>query len=339
MMKINKKGIFFTFAAIALSVIILFSYNVYNEYRLNDKMRVIEIRVNTMNNFVIDLENDMENAINIIGFRSLLSIEEYMMKNDDFIDNLGTTLSGAFDEAFRLGTINSENMVLMQDNTFVDWIGRMKNISNKTDVTLDFTINSVSIAHSDPWTVDVTVNLDITIQDKKSTASWVIDDKDYIKKINITSGIGDDHRFVDPLYLVFNDGLANNTLRRTTVPDFSSISNLQTHVDGRIPGGVGGSYYIANTDAPSYLNRFEETTRFTASGNGIESLVDVETVSGLGLGHPSSKTAVDHLYFDTTSSTLNCNIDGMGMSYDWFWLDHTGPDHKDGPYGGFDCAP
>ena len=165
MMKINKKGIFFTFAAIALSVIILFSYNVYNEYRLNDKMKVIEIRVNTMNNFVIDLENDMENAINIIGFRSLLSIEEYMMKNDDFIDNLGTTLSGAFDEAFRLGTINSENMVLMQDNTFVDWIGRMKNISNKTDVTLDFTINSVSIAHSDPWTVDVTVNLDITIQE------------------------------------------------------------------------------------------------------------------------------------------------------------------------------
>ena len=38
----NKKGIFFTFAAIALATIILFSFNVYNEYRLNEKMEVIE---------------------------------------------------------------------------------------------------------------------------------------------------------------------------------------------------------------------------------------------------------------------------------------------------------
>jgi len=338
-MELNKKGIFFTFAAIALSVIILLSFNTYNEYRLFDKMGVIEIRINTMNNFIKDLENDMDKAIFIIGFRSLLSIEEYMMDNDDFLDNLGTTLNGAFDEAFRLGTINSVNMMLMEDNTFVDWIERIDNISNKTDMTLDFVINSVSISQSNPWIVDVTVNLDINVNDKKSTASWVIDNKDYTTKINITSEIGDNHRFVDPLYLIFNDGLANNSIRQTTVPDFSSISNLQEHVDGRIPLGVSGSYYITNSDAPSYLNRFEEGTIFTASANGIESLVDVETVSGLGLGHPSGKTAVDHLYFDSTSSTLNCNIDGMGIPYDWFLLDYTGPNHKDGSYGGFDCAP
>jgi len=341
MMKMNKKGIFFTFAAIALSVIILFSFNVYNEYRLNDKMEVIEIRINTMNNFIKDLENDIGNAIFIVGFRSLLSIEGYMMENDDFIDNLGTTLSGAFDEAFRLGTINSEKMILMQDNNFLNWTNRIKVQANKTGINLEFTINSgdVTISQSDPWTVEVKINnLKIDIKDTKNTASWTIT-KDYTKKINITSEVSGDHKFVDPLYLVFNNGLANNTIRQTTIPDFSSIANLQEHVDGRLPNGVSGSYYIANTDAPSYLNRFEEDTIFTASANGIESLVDVETVSGLGLGHQSSKTAVDHLYFDTTSSTSDCNIEDMGMSYDWFWLDFTGPNHKDGPYGGFDCTP
>ena len=101
----HKKGIFFTFAAIVLSIVIIFSFNVYTGYRLKEKMEVTEIRINTMNNFIKDLENDIGNAIFISGFRSLLSLEDYMMENDDFIDNLGTDLDTAFSDAFLYGTI------------------------------------------------------------------------------------------------------------------------------------------------------------------------------------------------------------------------------------------
>ena len=70
--KINgRNGVFFTFAAISLAVIIMLSFNAYNDYRLKDNMEVIEIRVNTMNDFVKNLEEDIGNAIFISGFRSL----------------------------------------------------------------------------------------------------------------------------------------------------------------------------------------------------------------------------------------------------------------------------
>ena len=46
MQKINnsKKGIFFTFAAIALSIIIILSFNTYNAYRAKDEIWLVETR-------------------------------------------------------------------------------------------------------------------------------------------------------------------------------------------------------------------------------------------------------------------------------------------------------
>ena len=79
-MGMNKRGFFFTTIAIALSLVIIISHNVYTGYRLKDEMEAIEIRVDSMNNFIKDLENDIDNAIFIVGFRSLLSLEDYLMK-------------------------------------------------------------------------------------------------------------------------------------------------------------------------------------------------------------------------------------------------------------------
>jgi len=309
-MELNKKGIFFTFAAIALSIIIIFSFKVYTEYGLKDKMGSIEIRVDTMNNFIIDLENDIENAIFIVGFRSLLSLEDYMMENDEFL-NVGShpSLDSAFDEAFRLGTINSENMDLMENNTFLDWVNKMKVQANKTDITLDFTVNSVTIAQSGPWKVNITVNLDIDVQDKKNTASWTIENKDYIKKINITSE-GSNTKFVDPLYLVNTNGVANNTIRKTPFTNWPA--DLSSH--------MFNGYYRPNTDAPSYLDRFEND--LTGSAHGIESLVTQVLKSG---GLPvSSKSSVDHIYF-STSNPVRCRVEGVADND--FYLDD--PTHKD----------
>lgn len=326
----NKKGIFFTFAAIALSIVIILSSNVYNDYRLRDEMEVIEIRINTMADFVKDMETDLDNAIFIVGYRSLLSLEDYMVKYDKFLGEDGApTLDDAFSEAFLSETIDSEKMDLMFNNTFVNWTKRMKAVANKTGIRLDFTINDVTISQSDPWMVDVTVNLDVTIRDEKDTASWVINNKDYIGQINITTPPtipSSQKKFVDPLYLIYTNGKVNNTIRKTTVQDFSTIGNLQTHLDD--------NYYIENTDAPSYLNRFQEDKKFTASANGIESLADVETISGLGYG-PSGKTAVDHIYFDLTNNPGSCNINGMGASYNWFYLDES---HRVSDYGNFACV-
>src|SRR3989344_9156077 len=154
----NLKGFFFTIIAIAMSVVIILSYNVYTDYRLNDKMYAVETKVDVMNNFVAGLEDDLENAIFIVGFRSLLSLEDYMMEHNAFLDDdvaETPSLNSAFDEVFRLGTIDSEKIGLMNNNTFINWTGKMKEQANKTGISVAFTINGVTISQSEPWMVDV----------------------------------------------------------------------------------------------------------------------------------------------------------------------------------------
>lgn len=305
-MGMNKKAFFFTAIAISLSMVIILSYNVYTGYKLKDKMGVIEIRIYAMDNFIKGLENDIEDAIFIVGFRSLLSLEDFLMVNNalgedpKFLDDLGTSLNAAFNEVFRFGTINDEGMSLMENNTFLNWTNKTMMQANKTDIILKFSFNDdVEITQSEPWMIDITIDLKIEVEDRKNTASWTIN-KEYTKKINITG-------FVDPLYLVNNDGLVNNTIRKTTVSDFST--GLETHLIN--------SYYIEHNDAPSYLMRFENN--LDSSPYGIESLVNSQKLMDAGLS-AKSRSAVDYIYYGT-GTTTNCNILGM-EAYGWFYLDY-----------------
>ena len=300
-MGIKKRAFLFTTIAIALSIVIILSFFVYNRYTLKNEMKPIETRVKTMNNFLKDLKNDIDNSIFIIGFRSLLSLEDYIIKYDKFLNEPGMpNLNNAFREVFRYGTINSEKMDLMENNTFTNWTQKMKMQANKTGIKLDFTIDDVTISQSSPWMVDISVDLTITASDKKNTASWTISEV-FTKKMNITG-------FVDPLYLVNNDGKVNNSIRKTIVSSFAT--GLLTH--------LLNSYYTEHTDAPSYLMRFENN--LGSSTYGIESLVNSQ--KRLDKGLPAlDRSAVDFIYFGT-GITTDCNIEGM-ESYTWFELDSS----------------
>ena len=78
--------------------------------------------------------------------------------------------------------------------------------------------------------------------------------------------------------------------------------------------------------------RFEND--LASSEYGIESLANVDLISSLGLG-PSGKTAVDQLYFDSSSGTTDCIIEGMEISHPWFYLDYLPdpPNHLVSFYG------
>ena len=306
----NKNGIFFTFAAIVLSIIIILSFNTYNAYRMKDEIELAEVRINTMNRFVEDMQEDMENVIFIAGFRGILSLEDYMMKYDRFMGQEDSpNLAIGFKSLFLNGTIitgiKTETMGFMKNNSFLNWTKRMEIQANKTGIELNLTINDVTISHSEPWMVDVSVDLRIKANDKKGTASWTID-KVLTKKINISA-------FVDPLYLVNNNGLVNNTMAVTTVDPSASSSNLNTHLIN--------SYYIKHSDAPSYLMRFENN--LGSSSYGIESLVNSQERINAGLS-ALDRSAVDYIYFGTQVTT-NCKINNP--SYSWFKLDT--PNHKD----------
>jgi len=306
-MAINKKGFFFTFAAIALSIIILMSFKVYTQTGLVDKMETVEIRINTMNEFIKDMENDIGNAIFIAGFRSLLSLEDYLMDHDKFFDLDDSdddipSLEDAFDTVFRLGTIqygtDTEKMSIMGNNTFLNWTAKIRDEAAKIDIELDINVGNVGITQTDPWEVDVSVDLTIEVEGKKNIAKWDIV-KTYTRKISILG-------FVDPLYLINTDGIANNTFTKTTATSFPV--DLPTHLTN--------AYYIEHSDAPNYLMRFENN--LVSNSNGIESLT-IQRLKDEGIGVSVTST-VDYIYFGTPNPPI-CNVVDIGDTD--FYLDDS----------------
>lgn len=294
-----KKGIFFTFAAIALSIIILLSFSVYKTYEMKEKADVIGVRVNTMNDFIKDVEQDLENGLYIASFRAFASMSQHIADNGEFIEDL----EDAFDELVLQGTLDGEELSLMEDSTFTDWVDKIEIEADKIDILVSFTINEVSISQTDPWSISANANIDLAVEDKKGTSSWERE-KDIITKINITN-------FEDPVYLVNSIGRVTNPIVKSPITDFvtgEDVSNLLTHLDN--------SYYIESTTAPNYLMRLQGD--LSNSLTGIESLVDLEEFQAQGLAI-KDRSAVDYIYFGTQTTT-NYGIDGMP---DWFKMDNN----------------
>src|SRR3990167_934887 len=128
----NKKAMFYTVAAIALTLVIVTTYSAYTTFRLNDKMEVIATRIETVNFFIKDVERDLNNGIYIAGFRSLLSLNQFIANNGTFLDNV----NDRFKESFLNGTIRQQPLSLMKDSTFTDWANKISVEANKVDIKL-----------------------------------------------------------------------------------------------------------------------------------------------------------------------------------------------------------
>lgn len=295
----DKKALFYTTAAIALTIVIIATYSTFSSYRLNDKMDVIETRIETVNLFIKDVEKDLNKGSYIAGFRSILSFNEFITSNGSFLTNTNER----FKEAFLNGTINKKPLSLMKDSTFTDWVNRISAEADKIDIILNFTINGIKLNQSDPWSVDVWINASLNIRDKRDTSSWVRN-RYLITKISI---IG----FEDPLYIVKSQGKVTNPLRKANITNFvvnGDVTNLILHMNN--------SYYITHNESPSFLMRLEGN--LGNSTYGIESLVNLEKFQQQGITI-KDRSIVDHVYFGT-ESTYNC---GVNNTPEWFKIDRV----------------
>ena len=296
-----KKAIFYTTAAIALTIVIIVTYSAYSTYRLSDKMEVIQTRIETVNFFIKDVEKDINKGANIAGFRTLLSFNQFITTNGTFLDNVNER----FKESFLNGTINKQPLSLMKDSTFTDWANKISAEANKVDIKFNFQINDVKLNQSNPWSVNVGLNISLDIRDKRNTSYWIRDR--YLT--NSISIIG----FEDPLYVVNSKGRVTNIIKPTNITNFvvnGNVKNLMIHTNN--------SYYIAHNDSPSFLMRFEGN--LGNSTNGIESLVNLDEFQQQGLTL-KDRSIVDYIYFGTKSTT-NFRINATP---EWFKIDGSPP--------------
>jgi hypothetical protein len=295
--EIKKRGVFYTVAAIALTVLIVIIYSTYTIYRLVDKLETIETRIDTVNFFIKDVEKDIKKGAFIAGFRTLLSFNQYINTNGSFIDDI----NARFEESFINGTINSTPLKLMVNSTIKDWASRISSEAEKVDIKFNLTVQRVQLSQNDPWSVVIGLNLSLYISDRLNTSYWI---REVYPSTSI-SILG----FEDPLYVVNSKGRVTNTISSTNITDFvvnKDVTNLMIHANN--------SFYIGHSDAPSFLMRLEGN--LGSSQYGIESLVNLEEFIQQGLAI-QDRSVVDYIYFGS-DTTVNHRINNTP---DWFKID------------------
>jgi len=289
----NKRGQIFTLLAIALIVLMFVSIEVYSSIR---EKQIIKDRVESMDSFLKALEANLERQVSTSGMRIIAMAYSEVSTSAAPIDDI----DDFFEEAFFNGTLNGESNNLMIGATNGSIVEEMNEKAAKINVDITLLYTNITIEHHDPWTLKFTMTSDFYMRDVQGLATWN-------KTQNITSYIGINGRFDDPLYVMRTNGLAkkiNATIYEGYYNDSGDLTNLSLHFNR--------GYFAANSNAPSFLKRLEGN--MSADPNGIESFVDTRLLPSNIVNEydpASTKSVIDYIYFDKTNPTSGSAVSGM----------------------------
>ncbi len=298
MAMMNRKAVFYTVVGVIMVFTLLLLFIVYEKEPSIDKTSVILTRVKTTNNFLENINRDLERALQISSMRASLSLLEHITTTGDFVDDS----KARYEEAIVDGTVNGNQMILMENTTFVDWINKIESEANRIGVMTNITLIVVSVYQEDPWHVKSTANITMRVRDSKDTAEWT-QTKQMQTKIPIVG-------LEDPLYLVNTYGRVANIINVTPYEgDYvqgSNVANLTIHLNS--------SLYTNSTLAPSFLMRLEND--LGSSPFGIESMVNLNKLEEQGIT-TKNRSNIDYIYFGF-GSTTNYKVTGLPT---WFHID------------------
>lgn len=287
----NKKAMIFTLLAMALLALFLASYGFYT---ISKDRKSINKRIDTMNNFVYSVEQDLPRKLFISGFRTIFLFEKKITESGNYITDLNST----FQELFYNGTISGVYQELMEGVTFSGIVSSINEKAREINVNVSLLNPNVTITQEDPWNVKIVLEANLFVKDKGDLALW--------NRTIILESFVPITNFEDPLYLVNTNGLVVNKINKTIHTDFvsgSDVTNLLDHYTN--------SYYINISLGPSFLDRLEGKT--SSNINGIESLVYLPELAAQGVPI-KSKTVVDHIYF-TNNDPTSYQIQGMPSEF------------------------
>jgi hypothetical protein len=294
----EKRGMFFTVIVIFILTLFFMSYTIYDYVQDRGP---INKRVETLNNFVFSIEQDVPRYLYIAGFRSVFLVHEEIVATGNYIGSV----EDSFEELFYNGSLNGVEEDLMSGATFDYMVDSFGQFANKVNADVSFGVPSVFVDQQDPWNIRISLNVSMRVFDQGGLVSWD-------RNMTVDSFVPIDD-FEDPMYLV-ETGVVTNTIVRSPYEVFvdgADVSNLSSHVEN--------SYYVASDSAPSFLDRLEG--RNVANENGIESFVYLPTLTAQGIS-TSDKSVVDYIYFSVNNPS-HYSVAGMPS---WFGID---TDHVD----------
>ncbi|MEA3248565.1 MAG: hypothetical protein U9Q73_02555 [Nanoarchaeota archaeon] len=275
-MVLGKRGMIFTIITITLLSLFAISYGAYN--LIQDRSTITK-RINTLNNFVASVEQDLPRQLFISGYRAIFLFDKKILDTGSYINNVNSSLN----EIFFNGTLEGINQDLMEDATFTAMQNFLTGNANKINANIELLNPQISLTQEDPWNLKIILNITFIIEDKGNLVSWN-------RSASIESYIPIED-FEDPLYSINTLGKVTNKINQTPYSTFvtgGDYTNLTSHFEN--------SYYLASTSAPSFLNRLQGN--LTADQNGIESLVNPQILIDQGIS-VQYKSVVDYIYFSS----------------------------------------
>jgi len=285
----NKKGIFFTILVIVILTLFFLSYTFFSVVQ---ERKTIQKRIETMNSFLFSIEEDLQRKLFISGFRVIFLMNKRIIETGSYINDTNAVFIEAFFDGTIEGYSDSEIDLLMSDAKFSDIVSSIQSDANKINVNVTFSDNPVlNMTQDDPWNVKITFISAFLMEDLSGLASW--------NKTQVIVTYIPIEGFEDPTYFL-EEGFPNS-INRTQYLTFNNTAELQDHAQN--------TYYLNNTDAPSFLNRLEGNIAASSSCCGIESLAVPKLIS------LTDVSIVDHEYFLRMSGIQQSCMPG------WFYID------------------
>ena len=295
----KKKAVIFMITAVLLVGVLIAQTAITTRTTYKQKSFVAVSRINTMNEFIESIEEDVPRSMLIAGYRGVISMQKYIAVNASFLSDV----QGVFEEIFLNGTVAGVEQDLMANSSISDWEGRINEEAQNLNINFSLSSRSVRIYHRSPWSVTIELNATFNVDDANGLAHWIFNES-FNTTISILS-------FEDPLYTVKSQDMVTKLVLAANNTDFVDSATNDTTV---LYIHLNNTYYVASGDAPSFLMRFEGN--LSNSTFGIESLVNLEDFSKQSL--PTyARSVVDYQYFDDSydASGDKCSFPGMPS---WF---------------------
>jgi len=295
----NKKGMFFSIIVTSIIILILVSMNINYETDINLKNSYTLEYAKDLENFVIDTSNDFERAFYISFYRTILSANEYISQYQEFItrkDLLSLIVNG---------TIKNEKINLSANDNLNDWKKSILNLAENYKIDFDFEIIDFNIYQKDLWNLEssLLIVFNFTSENNKINYSF---SKFFVTQINIIE-------FEDPFYNYFGNGRIFSTIYDSKY-SFEEIFSNQTIFDEIILN----KKYIANLDAPSFLNRLQGN--FSSSEFGIMRIINLED---LDINMRINSSLADYIYWQGEVESYFLNNSDIS----WLRLDQENIDY------------
>lgn len=287
----GKKG--FIFSALALimtSIIIFFLFTGQPNQSSSDTAVSATIRLNSAIN---DLEKDVVRGLYITSFRTIIAQDETVTSQGQFLNNS----QSSFYEGMINGTIEGFNASTLDNATFTDWLLKTKEIMRSRGILFSYNITNITEFQTNYDYVSTSLEMNYTLSDYRKQRT-------FRRLINITvkipvSGLD------DPIYYIESLGRITSTINFTNNTNILYLINQSAYK----------TVYTNNNQSPDYLMRLEGN--FSASPDGIESVVDGQKFLIQGITQYNGRSSIDAMYFSNRTETIVC----INNTPSWFRLD------------------